>query len=336
MFQEGKLEEIYDLEDALVVAMHVNAFIRHAHSVKMASIAQIVNVIAPIVTRPDGLVLQTTFYPFEPYRRTCGDTALDVHGSGDTFSTPEFPALRVLDVAATLDAPQRLVTVYLVNRGEHVPAEATVDLVHGRFRGPVKAYVVNGPHVKASNTFDQPDAVAVSEQQHAATTRRLGPTLEPHSLTAPVFGVVWSLDDAMPAQPRAGGSGRRVNRPARQPAGGPDDARMTRDGATTCRPEAHPPSSPKAPMTAPIASSVMAAIGIATVVSAGTRYGETGRSSNPVTDRWRGTTIPLRAASCSTPTAMRSVEHTTADGGCARRTKVRNAKDPPDGSFGTR
>ena len=66
---EGKLEEIYNLEDALVVAMHFNAFIRHAKSVKMANIAQIVNVIAPIMTRPDAMVLQSTFYPFEVFRQ---------------------------------------------------------------------------------------------------------------------------------------------------------------------------------------------------------------------------------------------------------------------------
>ncbi|GAI56019.1 unnamed protein product, partial [marine sediment metagenome] len=52
--EQNKLEEIYNLEDALVVAMHFNAFIRHACSVRMANIAQIVNVIAPIFTRRDG------------------------------------------------------------------------------------------------------------------------------------------------------------------------------------------------------------------------------------------------------------------------------------------
>ncbi|RME57948.1 MAG: alpha-N-arabinofuranosidase, partial [Caldilineae bacterium] len=52
--QPEMLEEVYNLEDALVVAMHFNAFLRHADTVKMANIAQIVNVIAPIMTKPDG------------------------------------------------------------------------------------------------------------------------------------------------------------------------------------------------------------------------------------------------------------------------------------------
>jgi alpha-L-arabinofuranosidase len=59
------LEETYDLADALVVAMHFNAFFRHARTVRMANLAQLVNVIAPMITTTDDLLLQSTFYPFE-------------------------------------------------------------------------------------------------------------------------------------------------------------------------------------------------------------------------------------------------------------------------------
>jgi alpha-L-arabinofuranosidase len=186
---EAKLEEVYNLEDALVVAMHFNAFFRHAKTVKMANIAQIVNVIAPIMARPEGLVLQTTFHPFEIYSRTCGDTALDVHWSGDTFSTPEFSALRTLDVAATLDTAGKRLAVYLVNRSEGESAETTIELQHGRFAGPATSYVVNGPHVKATNTFDAPDTVGGNERSFTANGTTLTVTLEPHSVTALVLGV---------------------------------------------------------------------------------------------------------------------------------------------------
>jgi alpha-L-arabinofuranosidase len=186
---QEKLEEVYNLEDALVVAMHFNAFIRHAKTVKMANIAQIVNVIAPIMTRPDGLVLQTTFHPFEIYSRTCGDTALDVHWAGDTFSTPEFAALRTLDVSATLDTAGKRLAVYLVNRSESEAAETTLELQHARFAGPATSYLVNGPHVKATNTFDAPDTVGVTERAFTADGATLTVTLEPHSLTALVFDV---------------------------------------------------------------------------------------------------------------------------------------------------
>ena len=181
---EEKLEEVYNLEDALVVALHFNAFIRHAKSVKMANIAQIVNVIAPIMTKPDGLVLQTTFYPFEVYRQTCGDTALDVHWDGDTFSAAGFGGLRTLDVSATLKDKQ--VAVYLVNRSLE-ESEVRLELQDGSFAGAGKAYVVNGPDIKAENTFDTPDRVGTREADVQADGNTFTTTLEPHSFTALVL-----------------------------------------------------------------------------------------------------------------------------------------------------
>ena len=82
----NQLEETYDLADALVVAMHLNAFFRHARSVTMANLAQLVNVIAPMTTTTDDLLLQTTFHPFELYAELAGPVALDVLWGGDTYS----------------------------------------------------------------------------------------------------------------------------------------------------------------------------------------------------------------------------------------------------------
>lgn len=181
---EGKLEEIYNLEDALVVAMHFNAFIRHAKSVKMANIAQIVNVIAPIMTRPESLLLQTTFHPFEMVRQTCGDTALDVHWEGDTFSAAGFNGLRTLDVSATLR--DRTLSTYLVNRSLEA-SEVTIDLRDANYHGDVRCLVLNGPDIKAENSFEAPDKVCTHETAVPANGSSLTLTLEPHSFTALAF-----------------------------------------------------------------------------------------------------------------------------------------------------
>src|SRR5947209_832668 len=63
--QRGRriLEEHYNLEDALVVATFLNSFVNHAHIVKIANMAQLVNVIAPIFTNERGAFLQTIYYP---------------------------------------------------------------------------------------------------------------------------------------------------------------------------------------------------------------------------------------------------------------------------------
>jgi alpha-N-arabinofuranosidase len=184
---EGKLEEIYNLEDALVVGMHFNAFIRHAATVKMANIAQIVNVIAPIFTSPEGMLLQSTFYPFEIYSNTCGSHALDAYWTGDTFSGAGFDGLPLVDVAATLDPEAKRLSVYAINRSEHDATETTVKLVSGRFAGPVRAHTVNGPDIKAVNSFDDPHRVASRESSHNADGTSFDVTLEPHSVTALVF-----------------------------------------------------------------------------------------------------------------------------------------------------
>ncbi len=182
--EQNKLEEIYNLEDALVVAMHFNAFIRHAYSVRMANIAQIVNVIAPIFTHRDGLVLQTIFYPFELYRRTCGQIALDVWWQGETFVGGEYTGVRTLDVSATLDEAQKQLGIYVINRSRTEVMETTISLATGHFTGSVQASVVNGPDIKAENTFDTPNQVGTSEDTLTAKGQSLTYTFEPHSVTA--------------------------------------------------------------------------------------------------------------------------------------------------------
>jgi alpha-N-arabinofuranosidase len=184
----NNLEEVYNLEDALMVAIQMNAFIRHANTVKMANLAQLVNAIAPIFTSPEGLVLQTIFYPFEIYSQTCGNTALDVFWKGETFSGGAYSGVRVLDVSASLDEAQKRLSVYVVNRSQNEAMETTIALDSGCFAGPVQAYVVNGPNIKSENTFATPNQVGTSEARYTADKQTaFNYTFEPHSVTALVF-----------------------------------------------------------------------------------------------------------------------------------------------------
>jgi alpha-N-arabinofuranosidase len=180
----NKLEEIYNLEDALVTAMHFNTFIRHAHSVRMASMAQLVNVIAPIFTRQDGLVLQTIFYPFELYSRTCGKYALDVWWKGDTFDGGEYTGVRTLDVSATLDEARKQLVLYVINRSRTKEMETMIKLTTGSFSGQVKAYVINGPDIKSENTFEAPGEVATRENTLISQGQTLTCMFESYSITA--------------------------------------------------------------------------------------------------------------------------------------------------------
>ncbi len=170
------------LEDALVVAMNFNAVIRHAHSVKMANFSGLNRRL--VMPGPDGMVLQTSFYPFEVYSRTCGQEALDVRWSGDTFGAGEYAGVRVLDVSATLDRGRKELVVYVVNRSATLPEETTIALTDGRFRGNVSVQVVNGPGIESANTFESPREVETREALLKASGSSLTCSFEPHSVTA--------------------------------------------------------------------------------------------------------------------------------------------------------
>ena len=183
-YRDQQLEERYNLEDALVVALQFNAFIRHAASVKMANLAQIVNVIAPVMTRPDGLLLQSTFYPFEIYSQQAGARALDLHWEGDTFQGGDQPGLRTLDVSGTLDEDESRVTLFVVNRSLDRAAETEIQCQQGQFGGRGTATIVNGTGPKAANSWEDPNQVVSREESLAPDGLALHYAFEPHSVTA--------------------------------------------------------------------------------------------------------------------------------------------------------
>lgn len=204
---QAVLEEHYNLEDALMTAIQLNSFIRHARSVRMANLAQIVNVIAPITTRKDSLLLETIYFPFELYSRECGQTALDVWWDSDTFGeshsvvpnpptaategVPPSPhsSIRLLDVTATLDAKKKKLAVFVVNRSQDKSLETKLSLTTGQFAGKLTSYTINGPDIKALNTFERPNAVRTRKANHTAKGKNYTHIFEPHSVTALVCGL---------------------------------------------------------------------------------------------------------------------------------------------------
>jgi alpha-L-arabinofuranosidase len=184
------LEETYDLQDALVVAMHLNAFIRHARTVRMANLAQLVNVIAPIVVTPAGLVRQTIYHPFALYSRTTGQFALDAWWDGDTFAGGDHAGVRTLDVSASFDPAASRVSLHIVNRHQSDALEAEIRLADGYLTGPVEATTISGPDLLAANTPDHPDAVApVTAHLEVAPTSELHHVFPARSVTGLVFTV---------------------------------------------------------------------------------------------------------------------------------------------------
>lgn len=156
-FAPPLLEEVYNLEDALIVACYLNTFIRHADSVKIANIAQIVNVIAPILTRGDDMVLQTIFYPFEIFSKRRSGTSLQVVVDGPGYETKKFGQVQFIDASAILNGD--LLNVFLVNRDLESPMDVEVKVGNASVTRRVSGEIVTGPDPKLVNDFDHPKMV---------------------------------------------------------------------------------------------------------------------------------------------------------------------------------
>ena len=111
------LEEDYNLEDALFIGGLLNEFIRRTDRVKIACIAQLVNVIAPIRTETGGRAWKTSiYYPYQFASLYGRGTALNVAVDAPTYDCEVEHDVSFLDVAAVDNAGDGMVTVFILNR----------------------------------------------------------------------------------------------------------------------------------------------------------------------------------------------------------------------------
>lgn len=156
-FAPRLIEEVYNLEDALVVAGFLNSFIRHADVVRIANIAQIVNVIAPILTRDDEVLLQSTFYAFEMYTRRREGVSLRPIVKGPKYKSRNYGEASLVDTSAILDGDR--LHVFVTNRSTGGPTKVKVELAGGDIVDLEGAEILAGPDAKVANTFEQPEVV---------------------------------------------------------------------------------------------------------------------------------------------------------------------------------
>jgi alpha-N-arabinofuranosidase len=151
------IEEIYNLEDALVVAGFLNSFIRHADSVKIANIAQIVNVIAPILTRGDELLIQSIYYVFEMFSKRRGGVALRTSVEGPTYSGRVNGEVHYVDSSAIVDGDE--LKVFVTNRNPEEQSPLVIEIADLTIARLVSAELLTGPDAKAANSFESPEVV---------------------------------------------------------------------------------------------------------------------------------------------------------------------------------
>jgi alpha-N-arabinofuranosidase len=154
------LEESYNFEDALQVGLILNTFIRRSNVVKIACLAQLVNVIAPIMTVPGGPAWrQTIYYPFFFASRFGRGQALDLRVDSPSYAAGEIGEASCLDVAAVHDAASGGVTLFVVNRSSE-PIATTFSLEGFGALSLADHQTLVHPDLKAVNSAEAPDNVA--------------------------------------------------------------------------------------------------------------------------------------------------------------------------------
>ena len=153
--------------------------------------AQLVNVLPPIVAKPDRLLLQAIFFPLELIANHNGTVALDAWVDCESFDSERYGKVPYLDVSASFDPDKDLVTVNLINRDKDNAAPVKVEIGPGRFADRATLYHVIGDGPKAQNTFREPDNVSAVKVVADAAKRRTTVELPPCSVTVmrvPVAG----------------------------------------------------------------------------------------------------------------------------------------------------
>jgi alpha-N-arabinofuranosidase len=182
-FAPPLLEDIYTFEDVLQVGLILNTFIRRSHVVRIACLAQLVNVIAPIMTAPNGPAWrQTIFYPFLFASRYGRGKALDLKVNSPTYKSDTAGEVSCVDISAVHDEEGGFVSFFVVNRSDN-EIEAEFDVAaFGSASSIADHQVMTHADLKAVNTETNMDNVAPKKANTARLSDgRLSATCAPYS-----------------------------------------------------------------------------------------------------------------------------------------------------------
>jgi alpha-N-arabinofuranosidase len=192
------LEEVYNLEDALLVGGFVNTLLRNSDRVRVACLAQLVNVIAPLVTNDQGVLRQSTYYPYAWALRYAKGRVLDLRVESETYPIspkglqPDFARagdVPFVDVVATLDEPARQAAVLVLNRDLANERELTLEWAEAVPKRVLACETLTGTDLKAFNTFEAPRRVVPQPLPAPPAGDRMTLKLPPRSYTVLHLGV---------------------------------------------------------------------------------------------------------------------------------------------------
>jgi alpha-N-arabinofuranosidase len=169
------------IRDAILASLNLNIFARHADRVRMANIAQMINVLqAMILTDKEKMILTPTYYVFKMYVPFQDATFVPVAFNAGAYTQGSVNLPRVDAIAAKTADGKLLLEV--TNLDAENPIDIDADLA-GITTKAASAENLTGAAVDSNNTFDSPNAVAPKSAAVKIQNGKLSLTLAPRSVT---------------------------------------------------------------------------------------------------------------------------------------------------------
>ncbi|MGW8482992.1 arabinosylfuranosidase ArfA [Microbacterium sp. NPDC055903] len=184
------LENVYTVLDAVVFGGLMISLLKHADRVTSASLAQLVNVIAPIMTEPGGPAWrQSTFFPFSITSRLAQGESLELKLDAPVYETERYGEVSLVDAVATHDAATGRSALFLLNRSLDEAVTVTVDISRLGDVAVLETHTLSDDDIHAANTVaDQERVAPVPNETVSITDGVLTITLPPISWSAVSLG----------------------------------------------------------------------------------------------------------------------------------------------------
>lgn len=179
------MEVAYSWKDALFVANVLHLLHRHGDAVTMATFAQMVNILAPIFTSPEGSFCQTIYHPLKLYREHVGNWQLNCNVQSEMLvdDSGGEADIACLDVSATYHDERGEVILAVVNRHPQQAVRAVVRFDGSDSLPIAEELELNCPSWETMNGFDKPDQVRFTTNMNLQYDAEQGYVFAPHSIT---------------------------------------------------------------------------------------------------------------------------------------------------------
>ncbi|HBE79446.1 MAG TPA: alpha-N-arabinofuranosidase [Firmicutes bacterium] len=159
-YAKPRLEQIYNLTDALVLGGLLCSLLNHADRVRMACLAQLINAIAPIYTQAGGPVIkQSIFYPFQQVSTYGRGIVLKPIMLCPKFESKVYGDVPLLQSAVILNQETNEVSIFVLNCDQNEDVEMDLDFRSFGAVAPLEHVVLDGPDPAAVNSFEEPERV---------------------------------------------------------------------------------------------------------------------------------------------------------------------------------